>query len=52
MRRIDSVDFVVGIFMGLLMGVFFTNIWFDFLIQSGRYPYGEKTYICAEVVDE
>lgn len=52
MRRIDSVDFVFGIFIGLLMGVFFTRICYDFLIQNGRYPYGEKTYICAEIVDE
>lgn len=52
MRRIECEEFVVGLLLGLLMGVFFTNIWFDFLIHSGRYPYGEKTYICAEIVDE
>ena len=52
MRIIECEEFVVGLFLGLLMGVFFANIWFDFLVQSGRYPYGEKKYICAEIVDE
>jgi hypothetical protein len=52
MKRIDCEDFVVGLLLGLLMGVFFTSIWFNFLIKNGRYPYGEKFYICAEIVDE
>lgn len=45
-------DFIVGLFLGFLIGFAFTSICFDFLIQNGRYPYGGKTYICMEIVDE
>lgn len=52
MRKIDCEEFVVGLFAGLLIGIFFTSIWFNFLIKNGRYPYGENFYICAEIINE
>ncbi len=43
---------ILSLFGGFLIGCSFTIMLCDSLVDEGTYVTKEKTYICAEIVDE